>query len=132
MHRSLTCNKQLLIKIDSMTATIAHHTAASSDNVASFSSLRYRKKEAESYAYVDVPASSGGVFELEDLSADTVYTFSIMSINAVGKSEYVSDIGEIKTKSEFPTFQNSLIDLFGPILKLVLLLENWSKKFAEK
>ncbi len=61
---------------------------------------RYRKDSAKSFQYVDVPASSGGVFELENLSADTEYVFSIRSINAIGKSHYVSDIGKIRTKSE--------------------------------
>ena len=39
-------------------------------------------------------------FQLEDLSPDERYTFSIKSINAVGESEYFSDIGEVRTKGE--------------------------------
>ena len=60
---------------------------------------RYRKGDSEISQYIDVPPDAT-TFQVEDLSSDERYTFSIRSINVIGESEYVSDIGEVRTKGE--------------------------------
>ncbi len=62
--------------------------------------IRYRREGAENYQYVDVHPKGTNLYEMQDLKVDTRYTISILAFNAIGTSDYTSEI-VVGTKSKY-------------------------------
>ena len=63
--------------------------------------IRYRRVNDDGYKYVDVVPHNAITFTIRDLEVNTQYVFSIMAMNKVGNSKFITDLLSANTSSEF-------------------------------
>ncbi|KAJ3641993.1 hypothetical protein Zmor_028460 [Zophobas morio] len=69
--------------------------------------IRYRRVNDDGYKYVDVVPHNAITFTIRDLEVNTQYVFSIMAMNKVGNSKFITDLLSANTSNKVPPSNSS-------------------------